>query len=94
MPAALARASGHHGAAGGACIPVRGAVARHRHHRLSSRVFHTPVLEISESMYFVPVIAGAVDIALTEAIYLVRQMRGKLGAPGTGHAPVAWHPAS
>lgn len=49
-------------------------------------VFHTPVLEISESVFFVPVIAGAADMAITEAIYLARQLRGTMGAPGTGLA--------
>jgi TRAP-type C4-dicarboxylate transport system permease small subunit len=47
-------------------------------------VFHTPVLEISESVFFVPVIAGAADMAITEAIFLARQLRGSMGAPGTG----------
>jgi len=49
-------------------------------------VFRTPVLEISESVFFVPVIVGAADMAITEAIYLVRQLRGTMGAPGTGLA--------
>jgi TRAP-type C4-dicarboxylate transport system permease small subunit len=49
-------------------------------------VFHTPVLEISEGVFFVPVIAGAADMAITEAIYLARQLRGTMGAPGTGLA--------
>ena len=47
-------------------------------------VFRTPVLEISESVFYVPVIVGAADMAITEAIYLVRQLRGRMGAPGTG----------
>jgi TRAP-type C4-dicarboxylate transport system permease small subunit len=47
-------------------------------------VFHTPVLELSESVFFVPVIAGAADMAITEAIYLARQWCGSMGAPGTG----------
>ncbi len=50
-------------------------------------VFRTPVLEISESVFFVPVIAGAADMAITEAIYLARQLRGRMGAPGTGISP-------
>ena len=49
-------------------------------------VFRTPVLEISESVFFVPVIVGAADMAITEAIYLARQLRGRIGAPGTGMA--------
>jgi hypothetical protein len=44
------------------------------------------VLEISEGVFFVPVIAGAADMAITEAIYLARQLRGTMGAPGTGLA--------
>ena len=44
------------------------------------------VLEISESVFYVPVILGAVDMAITEAIYLARQFRGRIGAPGTGLA--------
>ena len=49
-------------------------------------VFRTPVLEISESFFCVPVIIGAADMAITEAIYLARQLRGSIGAPGTGLA--------
>jgi len=47
-------------------------------------VFRTPVLEISEAVFFVPVIAGAADMAITEAIYLTRQFSGAVGAPGSG----------
>jgi len=50
-------------------------------------VFRTPVLEISESIFYVPVIVGAGDMAITEAIYLARQLRGRMGAPGTGLVP-------
>ena len=46
------------------------------------RIFRTPVLEISEAVFFLPVIAGAADIALTELIYLTQQMQGEL--PPTG----------
>ncbi len=48
------------------------------------RIFRTPVLEISEAVFFLPVIAGAVDIALTEVIHLTQQMRGELASPGAG----------
>jgi TRAP-type C4-dicarboxylate transport system permease small subunit len=49
-------------------------------------IFHTPVLEISESVFFVPVIVGAADMAITEVIHLARQLRGTMGPPGTGLA--------
>jgi TRAP-type C4-dicarboxylate transport system permease small subunit len=48
------------------------------------RIFRTPVLEISEAVFFLPVIAGAADIALTELIHLTQQMRGELPPPGAG----------
>lgn len=48
------------------------------------RIFRTPVLELSEAWFFVPVIAGAADIVLTELIYLQRQASGRMGLPGTG----------
>ena len=48
------------------------------------RIFRTPVLELSEALFFVPVIAGAADIMLTELIYLHRQVQGRMGLPGTG----------
>lgn len=50
------------------------------------RVFRTPVLEFSEAIFFIPVIVGAADMAITEAIYLVRQCRGAMGPPGAGLA--------
>ena len=54
-------------------------------------VFRTPVLEISEAVFFVPVIAGAADMAITEAIYLARQFSGAVGPPGTGLSPSRTH---
>jgi TRAP-type C4-dicarboxylate transport system permease small subunit len=48
------------------------------------QVFRTPVLEFSEAIFFIPVIAGAADMAITEAIYLGRQWRGTMGPPGAG----------
>jgi TRAP-type C4-dicarboxylate transport system permease small subunit len=54
-------------------------------------VFRTPVLEISEAVFFVPVIAGAADMAITEAIYLTRQLSGAVGPPGSGLSPSRTH---
>jgi TRAP-type C4-dicarboxylate transport system permease small subunit len=54
-------------------------------------VFRTPVLEISEAVFFVPVIAGAADMAITEAIYLTRQLAGAVGPPGSGLSPSRTH---
>lgn len=48
------------------------------------RIFRTPVLELSEALFFIPVIAGAADILLTELIYLHRQARGRMPLPGAG----------
>jgi TRAP-type C4-dicarboxylate transport system permease small subunit len=48
------------------------------------RIFHTPVLEISEAVFFLPVIAGAADMVLTELIHLTQQIRGTLPPPGAG----------
>jgi hypothetical protein len=39
------------------------------------------VLEFSEAVFFLPVISGAADIALTEFIHLMQQMRGELPLP-------------
>jgi TRAP-type C4-dicarboxylate transport system permease small subunit len=54
-------------------------------------VFRMPILEISEAVFFVPVIAGAADMAITEAIYLARQLSGAVGPPGTGLSPSRTH---
>ena len=54
-------------------------------------VFRTPVLEISEAVFFVPVIAGAADMAITEAIYLMQQFSGTVGPPGSGLSPSRVH---
>lgn len=40
-------------------------------------LFETPVLGWPETVFFVPVVIGAVDICLTELIYLVRHLRGE-----------------
>ncbi|MBV8911705.1 MAG: TRAP transporter small permease [Acetobacteraceae bacterium] len=48
------------------------------------RIFRTPVLELSEALFFIPVIAGAADILITELIYLRRQSQGRIGLPGAG----------
>ena len=48
------------------------------------QIFRTPVLEISEAVFFLPVIAGAADIALTELIHLTQQIQGELPPPGAG----------
>src|SRR4051812_6718637 len=50
------------------------------------RVFRTPVLELSEALFFIPVIAGAADIIITELIYLRRQAQGTMRLPGAGLA--------
>lgn len=47
-------------------------------------VFRTPVLQLPESVFFIPLIAGAADILVTEVIYFVRQARGAMPAPGAG----------
>ena len=54
-------------------------------------VFRTPILEISEAVFFVPVIIGAADMAITEAIYLTRQFSGAIGPPGSGLSPSRTH---
>jgi TRAP-type C4-dicarboxylate transport system permease small subunit len=48
------------------------------------RIFRTPVLEISEAVFFLPVIVGATDMVLTEVIHLTQQIRGDLPPPGAG----------
>jgi TRAP-type C4-dicarboxylate transport system permease small subunit len=48
------------------------------------RIFRTPVLELSEAWFFIPVIAGAADIIVTELIYLHRQAQGRMNLPGAG----------
>lgn len=40
-------------------------------------LFETPVLGWPETVFFVPVVIGAIDICLTELIYLVRHLRGE-----------------
>lgn len=47
-------------------------------------MFSTPVLNISEAIFYIPVIAGAADIAITSLIHLVLQLRGEMPAPGGG----------
>jgi TRAP-type C4-dicarboxylate transport system permease small subunit len=51
------------------------------------RIFSTPVLELSEAWFFVPVIAGAVDILVTELIHLRLQALGRMALPGAGLLP-------
>jgi TRAP-type C4-dicarboxylate transport system permease small subunit len=50
------------------------------------RIFTTPILEVSESIFFVPVIAGAIDILITELVYLRLQAQGRMQPPGAGLA--------
>ena len=39
-------------------------------------LFETPVLGWPEWVFFAPIVIGCADIVVTEAIYLVRQLRG------------------
>jgi TRAP-type transport system small permease protein len=39
-------------------------------------IFQTPVLELPESVFYIPVIVGAADFLLTELIYTVRTLQG------------------
>ena len=52
-------------------------------HRMQS-LFTTSVLEWPESLFTVPIILGAADIAITECIYLYWQLAGRV----VEHAPV------
>jgi TRAP-type C4-dicarboxylate transport system permease small subunit len=52
-------------------------------------LFKTNVLELPEYVMIVPMVLGAIDIVLTETIYLVWQLRGE-AVPGSAvavHAP-------
>jgi len=52
-------------------------------------LFTTSVLEWPETVFYVPVVAGALDIVLTELIYLVWQLRGRpLPQVDPGHAEI------
>jgi TRAP-type C4-dicarboxylate transport system permease small subunit len=52
-------------------------------------LFKTNVLEVPEYVMIIPMVLGAIDVVLTEAIYLVWQLRGE-AVPGSAevvHAP-------
>jgi TRAP-type C4-dicarboxylate transport system permease small subunit len=48
-------------------------------------LFETPVLSWPEWVFYAPVAIGCADIVITEAIFLVRQLRGVEQPPGHGH---------
>jgi TRAP-type C4-dicarboxylate transport system permease small subunit len=48
-------------------------------------LFETPVLSWPEWVFYAPVAIGCADIVVTEAIFLVWQLRGVEQPPGHGH---------
>jgi TRAP-type C4-dicarboxylate transport system permease small subunit len=50
-------------------------------------LFHTDVLEVPEYLLVIPLMLGAIDIALTEAIYFIWQLRGRSVPGSDGVAP-------
>jgi TRAP-type C4-dicarboxylate transport system permease small subunit len=52
-------------------------------------LFKTNVLEVPEYVMILPMVAGAIDVVLTETIYLVWQLRGDAvpGSAEVAHAP-------